>query len=201
MNDQKHGIPTIYKGIQMRSRAEARWAAFFDEMGWEWLYEPIDLDGYIPDFYLLGRGGAKPCIVEVKGGILDPNGLKAISASIHPSVDLLLPASPSVRVDGDVAHIGSARGTPGIEGSGWSYAVVGCCHTHHCRGRRPSEHHVGLDDTPCVLGETTKCMLCGHVSLKDPDYYGRITLPHPSMLKKPWAIACNATQWRSPVRA
>lgn len=43
-------IPTKYAGVQFRSRLEARWAAFFDLLGWKWEYEPIDLDGYIPDF-------------------------------------------------------------------------------------------------------------------------------------------------------
>lgn len=45
-------IPTIYQGVQMRSRLEAKWAAFFDLMGWKWSYEPADLDGWIPDFVL-----------------------------------------------------------------------------------------------------------------------------------------------------
>ena len=45
-------IPTQYRFVQFRSRLEARWAAFFDLLGWPWEYEPIDLDGYIPDFIL-----------------------------------------------------------------------------------------------------------------------------------------------------
>ncbi len=45
-------IPTEYKGIQMRSRLEARWAMFFDKLGWGWSYEPIEYDGWIPDFLL-----------------------------------------------------------------------------------------------------------------------------------------------------
>ena len=45
-------IPTVYKGVQMRSRLEATWAAFFDLMGWQWSYEPIDLDGWTPNFAL-----------------------------------------------------------------------------------------------------------------------------------------------------
>lgn len=32
-------IPTNYKGVNFRSRTEARWAAFFDEIGWTWRYE------------------------------------------------------------------------------------------------------------------------------------------------------------------
>lgn len=43
-------IPTVYNGVQFRSRLEARWAAFFDLCGWRWDYEPLDLNGWIPDF-------------------------------------------------------------------------------------------------------------------------------------------------------
>jgi hypothetical protein len=42
--------PTTYKGVNMRSRLEARWAAFFDLVSWRWEYEPIDLPGWVPDF-------------------------------------------------------------------------------------------------------------------------------------------------------
>lgn len=47
-----NAIPTMYAGCQFRSRLEAKWAAFFDLMGWHWEYEPLDLDGYIPDFVI-----------------------------------------------------------------------------------------------------------------------------------------------------
>jgi hypothetical protein len=56
-------IPTMYGGVQFRSRLEARWAAFFDLAGWRWQYEPIDLDGWIPDFRLCG---SVPALCEVK---------------------------------------------------------------------------------------------------------------------------------------
>jgi hypothetical protein len=70
-------IPTIYKGIQFRSRLEARWAAFFDLViapeGREatmrpfirdWKYEGVDLQGWIPDFILEKDDG--PVLVEIK---------------------------------------------------------------------------------------------------------------------------------------
>lgn len=55
--------PTVYKGCSMRSRLEARWAAFFDLCGWKWTYEPFDLNGYSPDFMLHFK---TPMIAEVK---------------------------------------------------------------------------------------------------------------------------------------
>lgn len=49
-------IETLYKGYRFRSRLEARWAVFFDELGIEYQYEPqgFEFDGerYLPDFFL-----------------------------------------------------------------------------------------------------------------------------------------------------
>lgn len=42
--------PTKYNGVQFRSRLEAKWAAFFDILKWPWLYEPVDLGEWSPDF-------------------------------------------------------------------------------------------------------------------------------------------------------
>lgn len=42
--------PTLYRDVQFRSRLEARWACFFDLAHWKWEYEPIDLEGWTPDF-------------------------------------------------------------------------------------------------------------------------------------------------------
>lgn len=61
-------IPTTYRGVQFRSRLEARWAQFMDRIGVVWEYEPEGVqlkDGtrYLPDFWLplvhhRGRQGA-----------------------------------------------------------------------------------------------------------------------------------------------
>jgi hypothetical protein len=59
-------IPTLYRGRLYRSRLEARWAAFFDEMGWQSEYEPSDLGIWSPDFALWGRPTRAPLLVEVK---------------------------------------------------------------------------------------------------------------------------------------
>ena len=61
------GIPTTYNGVRFRSRTEARWAAMFGRLGWRWAYEPLDLDGYIPDFILDFDDG--PLLVEVKAAV------------------------------------------------------------------------------------------------------------------------------------
>lgn len=74
-------IETEYKGYRFRSRLEARWAVFFDQMGIRYEYEPEGImlsDGtpYLPDFYLPDFY----CYFEVKRiGIRDtPEGDEAI---------------------------------------------------------------------------------------------------------------------------
>jgi hypothetical protein len=60
-------IETHYKGYRFRSRLEARWAVFFDEMGIKWDYEVEGYDlgesgWYLPDFYLKSFN----CFCEIK---------------------------------------------------------------------------------------------------------------------------------------
>lgn len=56
--------PVYHNGIKYRSRLEARWAAFFKAMNFEFEYEPktydTSLGWYLPDFNLNGL------IIEVK---------------------------------------------------------------------------------------------------------------------------------------
>lgn len=56
-------IPTTYNGQRFRSRLEARWAAFFDLAEVSWVYEPVDLAGWAPDFLL---NLSVPVYAEVK---------------------------------------------------------------------------------------------------------------------------------------
>lgn len=60
------GIPTIgVRGIQFRSRIEAQWAYIFEKLEWNWEYEPIDLEGYIPDFII--KFDDDEILIEIKG--------------------------------------------------------------------------------------------------------------------------------------
>ena len=52
---------TMYSGVLFRSRLEARWAAFFDLIGWTWEYEPLDLYGWTPDFRVTFPCGHSEC--------------------------------------------------------------------------------------------------------------------------------------------
>lgn len=61
-------LETHYNGFRFRSRIEARWAVFFDSLGYEYEYEPEGFnlgDGYcyLPDFYLPENNAW----IEIKG--------------------------------------------------------------------------------------------------------------------------------------
>ena len=78
--------PTLYNGRQYRSRLEARWAAFFDVLGWRHEYEPLDMDGWSPDF-LLGDD----VFVEVKPITeAEPDIIKRLSQYHRPKLEILL---------------------------------------------------------------------------------------------------------------
>ena len=71
VNYRIQAVPTRYRSIEFDSRLEARWAAFFDECGWQWSYHPADLHGWFPDFQL--TVGGETLLVEVKP-IRQPHG-------------------------------------------------------------------------------------------------------------------------------
>jgi hypothetical protein len=52
---------TNYNGTRFRSRLEARWAAFLDLVGWEWVYEPVEVQGWLPDFMVKIPCGHSEC--------------------------------------------------------------------------------------------------------------------------------------------
>lgn len=84
-------IKTKYAGVTFRSRLEANWAAFFDLMGWKWEYEPIDLDGWSPDFLLRGSDGME-VFVEVKP-VTQINQLSGVEKYIRDPVSKNVPLS------------------------------------------------------------------------------------------------------------
>lgn len=90
-------ITTTYNGIEYRSRLEARWAAFMQNIGWDIVYEPFDGDGYIPDFLVQGE---RPFLVEVKPAVTSREYEAAVSKAERGLADhwshdiLIVGASP-----------------------------------------------------------------------------------------------------------
>lgn len=95
------------RGLEFRSRLEARWAAFFNAVGWPWEYEPeLELRGWIPDFLITqGRG----LLVEVKPawslGSLEPHKARVEKSGVVAPVLLVGAALTFNDVSGN-AYIG-----------------------------------------------------------------------------------------------
>lgn len=107
-----HSYPTIYRGVRYRSRLEARWAAFFDLLGWRHQYEPFDLKGWIPDFLIRGHNEV---LVEVKpiGNIEQferPKVLNALVQSYRYGTELLVVGHTIFSSDESDGMIGPAIG-------------------------------------------------------------------------------------------
>jgi len=110
-------IETVYNGYRFRSRLEARWAVFFDAMGFDWTYEKEGFHlgdiYYLPDFWiedvkywaevksekftsnekrkceLLVLGSKRPCLLL--NGIPDFKGYTLIECiSEKPKEDLVI---------------------------------------------------------------------------------------------------------------
>lgn len=120
MTPTRSGIPTTYAGTNFRSRLEARWAAFFDLVGWSWVYEPFDADGWIPDFLIEGN---RPFLVEV-GPCVSVEDFRAKSEkpAAYPSLPtLILGVAPRVLRD---SELGERMGYCGLIANEWP-GVVG----------------------------------------------------------------------------
>lgn len=74
------GQKTKYRGIEFKSKAEARWAAVFDVLGWSWEYEPNG-ESTFPDFKVISPWGCESS-VEVKGSLQDDRDFKK-----HPDAE------------------------------------------------------------------------------------------------------------------
>lgn len=107
-------IQTYYNGYHFRSRLEARWAVFFDEIGVEYEYEPEGFktsDGtcYLPDFKLYNVGGRNSYSdilwVEVKGVLTkeDLNKIKKFN-NYHDSNGEWVIENP-IFIVGDIPYV------------------------------------------------------------------------------------------------
>lgn len=95
-------IETEYKGYRFRSRLEARWAIFFEELGLDWGYEEQGYtlkDGtkYLPDF----RVGQRPLFVEVKGPTPTEREIKKCDLLAQPKNWVLLVSGPPRYIEDD----------------------------------------------------------------------------------------------------
>lgn len=175
-------IPTKYRGLQMRSRIEARWAAMFDRVGWPWEYEPIDLDGYIPDFVLMFN---RPLLVEVKPDLTIRElyrHVEKLDASGWVDEMLIVGATPDLGDSLTGPAIGLMRGDWGPPGDVRSW---GECSWQMCRACN------ALSIVHAIEGYF--CRKCG---AWDGDHYlGGVSA---DAIAAHWTAAANKTMWKAP---
>lgn len=153
-------IPTRYNGVNFRSRLEAKWAAFFDLLGWRWDYEPVDFPGWIPDFVIYGK--RNPVYVEVKPFDLKgtdawktqnpniANVLKKIGSATKQKHELMLLGSNGLF--GSASIGGWCIGLLGESIEGYNVVWGGCLMTSDSQGKLGFCSDIG-DWTDRISGE------------------------------------------------
>lgn len=173
------GIPTLYRGMRFRSRLEAKWAVFFDRLGWRWTYEPFDLRGYIPDFVLHMH---KPLLVEVKPDI-DAASLRThvdkIDASGWADEALVVGVRP---IDFKTYRFAGLLRDQGD----WKEGVIFIC--KQCKGWSLCHTHGSFACRACGAGDGHDVRHHWVHGIRD----GRVA----QGIDSHWASASNAVQWR-----
>ena len=172
--------PTVYQGIQFRSRLEARWAAFFDRLGWPYEYEPFECGGWIPDFLLKLH---TPVLVEVKPAATSRelgDYVRKIDVSTAVHEVLLVGVSPFLDAD---RCFGLLRDRL------WDYGWAEAWH-FGCTGMsaRQPEHEFGF----CSSEGSYECRVCG--AWNGDHHIGETG----AFVHAKWKLAMNDTQYRSP---
>jgi hypothetical protein len=174
-------IPTRYRGTMYRSRLEARWAAFFDRLGWAHQYEPFDLGSWSPDFLLTDLD----VLVEVKPiTSFDQD----VSRKIGCFNRLVLMTYVSPQRLGEHEHVIGAIQRPkqiDFEHNSipWDAAMIGWVRREHEPMLqagiyvRPADKPIWVAAADLAGSATNRCFFYA-------DHAARL-----------WADACNAVQW------
>lgn len=176
-------IPTTYRGIDFRSRLEARWAQFFDAIGVCYEFEPEGYETsagrYLPDFWLP--------FVRLRG--------------VHLGVFFeVKPASPTVGEASKAIALVCGSGRPVIVPA-----------LSPCAGRDESLLEYMPEQTPWGVGCATddgltfaRCTNCGqaninyHASNEDPCPCGKATFsPHDHILESARQSFQNNVRWEA----
>jgi len=185
--------PTLYKARLYRSRLEARWAVFFDLMGWRFEYEPLDLGLWSPDFLL--HGLEVPILCEVKP-------IDAIDADVCAKMAC---AAEEAQFRGELLLLGATPDIGGTDGwLGWLDDAYSCwlLGQELPPSREPPFGYGGFE--PCWVvqapdGRIDFChsrnSFCGRMTgAHDGDHYVRSDyIPEIAGM---WARAGNLTQWK-----
>jgi hypothetical protein len=192
----------------MRSRLEAKWAAFFDQLGWRWQYEPTEFPGWIPDFALFGRKG-NVVYVEVKPVGHFPSEvageLNHAMRDEDKSIELLiLGLMPNFTYDTGGRSRATVSNSPPL---GWLYETYGTNITPpECSwmgetwgGWVDADFHVlGGWGFHSVIGEWFNRITGSYDGTRGAWVVQKKQFPdHLAALQIFWNRACNSQQWRS----
>ncbi len=172
-----NAIPTTYRGVRFRSRLEARYAALFDLLRWQWDYEPIDLRGYVPDFIVDTHDPYqdRPLLVECKPYLVGSSEREIIAATARIERSGWKGEAVVVGI-GQAAYLGQ-HGTDGR--LVWGPAT-------YVRHATPAHWTLQSIATPRA------CRTC----------YARDFTPDPLTpfddFRSMWVEAGNTTQWKAP---
>jgi hypothetical protein len=171
-------IPTYYKGIRFRSRLEAKWAATFDAMQFTWEYEPLDLNGWIPDFLIIGT--RQPHLVEIKPVLAIADAREA-QIKIERALGAPLPH-----------ELRQGRPSPTFEE--WDKWYDSLKYTLWIQGLKPLKRGVDIERDKPADGE----FCIGWCMTKHRGW-----VPSPSniatdRLLRAWREGSNAVQWKAP---
>lgn len=178
-------ITTVYRGIEYRSRLEARWASFFAGLGWAHTYEPFDGDGYIPDFVI---DGGRPMLVEIKPATIRAEYQAPVEKAVrglsehwrHDILILGLSPLPALRSDTWLADhpVAGVLGEYFDEGS-WEFATGHWMSCRRCGAAAIFHEYQSYAGRPC--------------GCYDGDHYMGYLSPHD--INDVWAKACNDVKW------
>lgn len=137
-------INTPYKNYLFRSRLEARWAVFFDHMGWNWQYEKEGFElpsgWYLPDFWI----DTVNMWAEVKAGPMKDREKKLAQELAVASFPVLVLDTPEPM---NLPYFGYDRD---VMGGGYEFCLTNY-HDYPQKEHRlyaaPSEHECWWADT------------------------------------------------------
>jgi hypothetical protein len=185
----RKAIPTVYKSIEFRSRLEAKWAIMFDLLGWSWEYEPIDLNGYIPDFHV--DFGKDQFFIEIKPHMTN--------TALMPALDK---ASAALGDDADetILVLGGTIGNYGTYLNAETYVW-------HLTAMMMQKNGWGVDDVYLAICPTCLTIVpltydglwgfpCCAVPNADNKHYRHQLAISEGLIDGYWATATNAVKYR-----
>lgn len=182
-------IATTYRNFQFRSRLEAKWAVFFDHCGWKWSYEPLDLNGWIPDFAI----GERPTLVEIKPYFNEAEWSDAKAKIIESGY-----SKPVILLGVDATFLNITGEAPQV---GWLYEPM----AHDGRTEWATwDLHFGVTEGNgkfglCPLdGGWWNCIWKPPANATSANKWSRVWLEAADVeenLVSRWAHACNVSKW------